>query len=113
MKVLIDTNVLLDVLQQRAPFVASAARVWKMVEDGQMEGCVSAISFNNIFYIARKQVGATKALDAVRRVRDAFQFVSTTEFVTDRAIGSPLGDFRRRNPGCGGGGGGSRLDCDP
>ena len=90
---LIDTNFLLDVIQERQPFEPVATRVWKLVEEGQIEGCVSAISFNNIFYIARRQVGPEKAMEAVRRVRRAFQFVPTDQYVIDRAIASKLGDF--------------------
>ncbi len=93
MKVLIDTNILLDVIQERQPFEPAATRVWKLVEDGQIEGFVSAISFNNIFYVARKQVGADRAIEAVRRVRRTFQFVATDAYVIDRAIASKLGDF--------------------
>jgi predicted nucleic acid-binding protein len=93
MRVLIDTNILLDIIQERQPFGPAATRVWKLVEEGQIEGCVSAISFNNIYDVARKQVGAEKALEAVRRVRQAFQFVPITEYVIDRALGSKLGDF--------------------
>ena len=93
MKVLIDTNILLDVIQERQPFEPSATRVWRLVEEGQIEGCVSAISFNNIYYVARKQVGAEKAIEGVRRVRRTFQLVPTDEYVIDRAIGFKLGDF--------------------
>jgi predicted nucleic acid-binding protein len=93
MIVLIDTNVLLDVIQERKPFDANAMRVWKLVEEGKIDGHVSALSFNNIFYVARKQQGAQKALDAVRVVRQAFRFVPTDEQVIDWALAAKPGDF--------------------
>jgi hypothetical protein len=49
MKVLIDTNLLLDVLAKREPFYAAAARIWTLAETGACDGLVSAISFNNVF----------------------------------------------------------------
>jgi predicted nucleic acid-binding protein len=93
MKVLVDTNILLDVLQQRKPFDAGATRVWKLVEERRVGGFVSAISFNNIFYVARKQVGRQVALEAVKLVRRTFAVVPTDESVIDRAIASELVDF--------------------
>ncbi len=37
MRLLIDANILLDVLQDREPFVRDSARVWKMCEIGEAE----------------------------------------------------------------------------
>jgi predicted nucleic acid-binding protein len=93
MKVLIDTNILLDVIQDRRPYSASAVRVWKLVEEHAIEGYASAINFNNVFYIARKPVGAEKAMEAVRLIRGVFQIVSLDEAVIDRALALPGNDF--------------------
>jgi predicted nucleic acid-binding protein len=93
MKVLVDTNVLLDVIQERQPFEEFALRIWKLVEEKQLQGCVSGISFNNIFYVARKQVGTEGAMEALRGVRQTFEFVSIDAYVIDRALASKPGDF--------------------
>ena len=93
MKALIDTNILLDVIQRRNPFDLAATRVWKLVEESAIEGYVSAISFNNIFFVARKQVGRDQALDAIKLVRRTFRFVPTDEYVIDRALASGVVDF--------------------
>jgi len=93
MTLLIDTNILLDVIQRRTPHDAPAARVWKLVEERDVAGYVSAISFNNVFYIARKQVGNERALDAVKLIRGVFRLVALDEGVVDRAIAITRGDF--------------------
>jgi predicted nucleic acid-binding protein len=93
MIVLIDTNILLDVLQERKPHASSAVRVWKLVEEKALEGYVSAISFNNVFYIARKQVGSDKALEAIKLVRRTFRIVPLDDSVIDRALVTTGNDF--------------------
>jgi predicted nucleic acid-binding protein len=93
MIVLIDTNILLDHLQQRQPHDAAATRLWKLAEERKLAAYVSAISFNNVFYIARKQAGNEKALDTVRLIRRTFQFVPLDETVMDRAIARSTADF--------------------
>jgi predicted nucleic acid-binding protein len=91
--VLVDTNILLDVLQGRTPFDVAAAQVWQLSETGSVAGHVSAISFNNIFYIARKQAGVSAAMDAVKAVRGAFRVVPLDEAVLDDAIAATTNDL--------------------
>lgn len=93
MKVLVDTNILLDVLQARKPHDGPALRLWEFVEKRQLDGFVSAISFNNVYYVARRQVGREQALEAVKLIRGAFRTVSLDEVVIDRAIALNSRDF--------------------
>jgi len=53
MRVLIDTNVLLDYLAKREPFLESATIIFDACADGKVDGCIAAHSFSNIFYILR------------------------------------------------------------
>jgi predicted nucleic acid-binding protein len=91
--VLLDTNILLDVLQRRSPHDSAAIRVWERVERGEIEGHVSAISFNNIFYIARKQQGVARAMAAVNAVRPVFRLVPLDEQILDRALALAVNDL--------------------
>lgn len=93
MIVLIDTNILLDCLQARKPYDAAATRIWTLVEERALTGFVSAISFNNVFYIARKQAGSERALTAVKLMRQTIQLVPLDEAVIDRAIAAGTADF--------------------
>lgn len=60
MRVLIDTNVILDVLCNRRGFVEEASKVFKFCEVNKIEGYISAISVPNIVYILRKELDAEK-----------------------------------------------------
>ena len=52
-RVLLDTNVVLDFLLDRAPFADAAAALWQANDDGQIEAYISVITPVNVFYIAR------------------------------------------------------------
>jgi predicted nucleic acid-binding protein len=54
MKVLIDTNLVLDLLLNRAPFVANAVKVFEQAEKGCIEAYLTANSVTDIVYILRK-----------------------------------------------------------
>ena len=93
MRLFLDTNVLLDVLGRRAPYVADSAAVWSRVENGTHEGFISAISFNNVFYIVRRAAGAKAAREAMKLLRDAFRIVAVDEQTIHRAIDADIADF--------------------
>ena len=61
MKVLIDTNVLLDIALNRKPFVEDAALLWRLAEQKEITACLSNTSITDIFYIVRKHAGQEKA----------------------------------------------------
>ncbi len=53
-RVLLDTNVVLDFLLDRDPFADLAAALWLANDEEQNEAYVSVITPINVFYIARK-----------------------------------------------------------
>ncbi|MGH7999734.1 MAG: PIN domain-containing protein [Brasilonema sp.] len=57
-RVLFDSDVLLDVLAQRQPFVIASARALNTVTQEQVQGYVSGHAVTNIFYILRCQIGS-------------------------------------------------------
>ena len=93
MNVYFDTNVLLDVLLHRQPFVKSAEKMWILAERGKIRGQVSVLSFPNIYYIAKKLKGAATAASMLITLRDIFFPVSCTEQVLHQAIDSGMKDF--------------------
>lgn len=93
MKVLVDTNVLLDVPAERKKFYKDSMGIWTLAESGQLEAFISAISFNNCFYILRKHAGRENAEKAMRLMRDIFSVVDLTAQVLNQAIDAGFSDF--------------------
>jgi len=93
MNLFLDTNILLDVLGQRDPHYAPAARLLAEIEKKGAKATVSAISFNNIHYIMRKVSGAAKAREAVVSMSAAFAIVPLDAAVIQEAINMTMSDF--------------------
>lgn len=55
MKIMCDTNIILDVMLDREPFAEKSADVLKLCEDRIIEGFITASSITDIFYLIRKQ----------------------------------------------------------
>ena len=93
MKVFLDTNILLDVLLDRKPFSEPSSKVWRLAECGRLEAVISAISFNNIFYIVRKYAGKEAAQRTVEVMNVNFSVFPLTQDVIGKAIAAKLPDF--------------------
>ena len=69
MRVLIDTNILLDVLMQREPFFESSKAVLTLCENRTVQGFVPASAVTDLFYITRKALGSVedtyKVIDSI------------------------------------------------
>jgi predicted nucleic acid-binding protein len=93
MNVFFDTNVLMDVLLERHPFVDNSRQVWFLAERGKVVGVASALSFPNIYYVLRKALGAETALSTMRLLRDTLTTVPLDEQILNQAMDAKFADF--------------------
>jgi predicted nucleic acid-binding protein len=92
-KILIDTNVVLDLLLEREPFVETAIALFEQIEQGNLEGAIAATTITNIFYIIRKAEGREVALDAINRLLIGLQFCAVDRQTVETALSLGLKDF--------------------
>ncbi len=72
-RILLDTNVVLDVLLDRQPFVDESRQIWQASDEGRFDGYVATFSIPNIHYICGRQSGAVAAQNAVDECLAAFE----------------------------------------
>ncbi len=89
MRVLIDTNVLLDVLCEREGFAEAALHIFRLCEVNRLEGIVSALSVPNIVYIMRKELNAERVAAIIERLSLIFSIADLT--AADLTQASKLG----------------------
>lgn len=56
MRVLLDTNILIDLIARRPSFVQNAEAILELCAEKQIDGCIAAHSVMNAFYILRKDL---------------------------------------------------------
>lgn len=93
MRLLLDTNVVLDVLLGRAPFDLESAAVMAAVETGAAEGFLCATTITTIHYLTAKAVGRKSAEKHIAALLRIFQIAPVTDVVLSSALGSKAGDF--------------------
>jgi len=92
-QILFDSDVLIDVLAQRQPFVTASAQALNRVTQPQVQGFVSGHAVTNIFYILRRQVGSETARELLSRLLQHLQVASVTDEVIRAALQSSITDF--------------------
>ena len=93
MRVLVDTNVVLDVLQGRPAFVNDAALIFDLVERGIITGLLCATTIATLAYLAGKTAGKQAATKQVRQLLVLFEVAPVTRAVLDAALASKTSDF--------------------
>ena len=93
MRVLLDTDVVLDLLLDRAPFGDDAAAIWDLNAAGKLEAYISAVTPVNVYYIARKLKNAEIARNAVGELLAALRVCSLDLSVLQTALALPLVDY--------------------
>lgn len=86
MRILLDTNVVLDVLLGREPWQAEASAIWQAVDEGQVVAYVPASAITDIYYVARKLTDLVRARRSVQVCLDAFHVCAVDRFVLERAL---------------------------
>lgn len=93
MRLLFDTNVVLDVLLNREPWVAQAKALWQARDEGRVTAYIPASVITDIFYIARRAKDIEAAYDAVRIRLDTFEICPVDRQVLEQAAVLPGNDF--------------------
>ncbi|MEG4812943.1 PIN domain-containing protein [Microcoleus sp. K5-D4] len=93
MKVLIDTNIIVDVALDREPFFAESDRILTFVEEGQIQGYVSASTFSDLYYIIRRDKGRDWTLEFLKQLATFCQVGTVDNSVISMALTCNFKDF--------------------
>lgn len=93
LRILLDTNVVLDWLLDRKPWSDQAQPLWDARDADRVIGYMPASALTDVFYIARRQIGIPGAEGAVDRCLAAFEILPVDKTVLLRARALPGGDF--------------------
>jgi len=93
LKILFDTNVILDVLLNRAPFVDMSANLVSSVESDVIEGYLCATTITTLDYLISKSRNRETAKIEIQKILTLFQIAEVNSTVLSMAINSGFADF--------------------
>ncbi len=92
-RVFLDTNVLLDVLLRREPFVNDSAQVLNMGFKGEIDLYATPLSFATCLFVARKSLGYTNTLEALKILERHIRIVTMDAAQLHEALYDTAPDF--------------------
>lgn len=93
MKVLFDTNVILDVLLDREPFADDASLLLTKVERSEISGFICATTVTTIHYLATKAFGPKAAAKHIQTLLSLFVIAPVNRVVLEDAVAAKFADF--------------------
>jgi predicted nucleic acid-binding protein len=93
MKVLLDTDVILDVIAARIPFKQEAAELLDLSEQGAFDAYISALTPLNVFYVARKARSSANLRESIKELLQAVRVCPLNDSVLNAAFALPFSDY--------------------
>ncbi len=93
MKILIDTNIILDIVLERQPFVEQATQLFTAAQQANVILFVTATTITDLYYITRKAKGRAIALNFIADLLQFMDVAGVDKAVIMQALHSDIADF--------------------
>ena len=98
MRAILDTNVVVDVLQRREPWFQDGAVIFRDIANKQVTGCLTAKQIADLHFFSRKQFKGEENVDArarqvVGKILSLFELIDTLGIDCQNALGINNGDY--------------------
>lgn len=93
MKVFLDTNILLDLLLDRAPHAEAAESLLAVIEAGKAQGFVSGITVSNLYYILHDLNKRKDPLPSIASLLSILEVVPTSKKILLDAMEHGFKDY--------------------
>lgn len=93
MRVLFDTNIVLDLLLDRKPFVEHAQALFDRVESNELKGYLGATTVTTLDYLLSKALSAQEAAQIIKKLLKLFEVAPVNRLVLENALERGFSDF--------------------
>jgi predicted nucleic acid-binding protein len=90
---LLDTNVVIDFLTDRRPFSLPAAKLFDYSGKGKVKLYLTAVSYNNIYYIVKKLTSHKATIRTLKELEALTETLDTKKEAIRQALDSDFNDF--------------------
>lgn len=91
--VFIDTDVIVDFLIDRKPFSLESAKIFSLIDQKKIKGCVPSLSFSNLYYVLRKFGSHKKVIKSLLELSELVDILKVDSDMVKSALTSDFNDF--------------------
>ena len=92
-RILVDTNVVLDLLGNREEFLQEAKELFTQGDKREVRLCVSSLTMATTYYILSRQLKRNETRKVMKRFRQLAEVVGVDDKIIDLALDSDFNDF--------------------
>jgi len=92
-QILMDTNVVIDFLADRHPFSLQAAKIFNLATTGKTQIYISAVSYNNIYYVLRQSLTNIAAIKLLEGLEELTEVADVTCDIIKKSLKADFRDF--------------------
>ncbi|NOX48690.1 MAG: PIN domain-containing protein [Chlorobi bacterium] len=92
-KILIDTNIILDIALDRKPFVKKSIEFIRLIAKNNIEAFVTATTVTDIYYVTHKKTGHTKTIGFLKNLFMFIKIAGVDSVSILNALNSDMTDF--------------------
>jgi predicted nucleic acid-binding protein len=89
----IDTDVIIDFLVDRKPYSREAAIIFTLIEQKNLKGYSSSLTFSNLYYVLRKIESHNKVISKLASLSKIISILKVEEQTIKNALASGFSDF--------------------
>jgi len=93
MKVLLDTNIVLDLLLDRKPFSELAQKIFLKIESKEIEGFLCPTTLTTIYYLLNKHLTKAQCDEAVSSLLALFEVTELNKSILNESLKTVGNDF--------------------
>lgn len=91
--IFLDTNIVIDFLANRQPFSLDAAKLFNLGVDGKVKIYISAVSYNNIYYVIRQSLSRDSAIKLLGELAEISEITDTTNTIIRQSLKTDFKDY--------------------
>ncbi|HXK50725.1 MAG TPA: PIN domain-containing protein [Clostridiales bacterium] len=92
-KVLVDTNIVIDLMSKRENFYYPAAQLFSLADKNKVELCISSLTFANAYYLISKELGRTETGKILSQFKVLVKILPMDDKIIGLALNSEFSDF--------------------
>ena len=91
--IFMDTNVVIDFLADRQPFSLPAARLFDLAVSGKVRIYISAVSYNNIYYVLRQSLTNNATVKLLEELAEMTEITDVTKAIIRQSLKTDFKDY--------------------
>ena len=93
MRILLDTNIILDIAHAREPHFKDSAEIFRQIDNIEIFGFVTATTITDIYYIGKIEKNHQRTIDFILNLIEIIDVLGIDRKVITESLVSPVSDF--------------------